>query len=773
MAAEQLDTTWMWHPSFTEERTDTAGLFVHFRRDIVLGEDIPQHFRVRITADTRYKLYINSRLVCFGPVKGDLRLWFYDEVDIAPYLKPGVNHVRVLVLRFFYATQYAASFPRGPVGGLRIALAGPGSGESPANQVRSSPGWETAVDRFATLRVDEPEDDFLHVYERVTSNDGRGLEWVAATMLKFQRTTGVSPPWHLSPRMIPQMRLQNARFCSIQNIESALPRSDWETLLQSGTGLPGKKTLRQGMVLLPAGSSHRLDLEAPHHMTGFLAFRFGRTSSKGSVLKVRYAESYEDEPRLIPYLRRKDNRCDYRKRLFGPQDVYAMSGTASTERLHHYEDEELEEIFSPFHFRTFRFLQITLDVGPSDLVFNGIDVEEATYPLDVVARLDVPGPDDMPRQLWSTSIRTLANCMHDTYEDFPLYEQLQYALDTRSSILFTYYTSGDDRLARQAIIQLRNSFDASIGLTSSRAPSHKPQIIPHFSLFWIAMLTDHWTHFGDAAFLAPFAPVVDAVLGYFHSRIDPGTGLVTSEEVDGIWNFVDWTEEWRPYGVPPAAVRTRRIDVHEQPVRVHARAGGAAGVRAGTPAPRSRVLGPRRRHRARGARALLRRPLLHRQPLQRLPSSFLFLLRHQRVVVGLRLQRAQPGVGSAERGGRGRRGAGGAAAQPPPPPGRRRRRRRPGQEIRAAVGVGVVLHAAGAERRRRRALRRGVRRLLGAVTAAAGEGPDDVGGRRGVAAVRLPHLGVRAAVRVHGRGGRRHARRARLGRRPRRAAARN
>jgi hypothetical protein len=347
--------------------------------------------------------------------------------------------------------------------------------------------------------------------------------------------------------MIPQMSRKKDAFSAIHNLSSSIEATAWEaSLLSSSTGQK-VEPLR-----LAAGSKHQLDLEMSCHVTAFIQFLFSRSESNDSVLTITYSESYEAQPTLVPYLRRKGDRRDFGQELYGPSDIYHFQGTGSHTPDMSEGRENDAEVYAPYHFRTFRFVRLAFQVGSTDLIFRGIDVEKVTYPLDVTAKIS---SSQLDTQLWDTSVRTLHNCMHDCYEDCPFYEQLQYAMDTRSSSLFTYRLTGDDRLSRQAIIQLHNSFQPRLGLTSSRAPAHKSQVIPNFSLFWICMIADHFEYFGDAAFVSTFAPVMDAVLNYFQSRIQPN-GLIQSDFVPGVWNFVDWAKEWRPYGIPAAAERT-------------------------------------------------------------------------------------------------------------------------------------------------------------------------------------------------------------------------
>ncbi len=157
----------------------------------------------------------------------------------------------------------------------------------------------------------------------------------------------------------------------------------------------------------------------------------------------------------------------------------------------------------------------------------------------------------------------------------PHYEQLQYAGDTRIQALISLYVSGDDRswCARRS------------GCTTFRArtrespaavtPSHIPQYIPPFSLYWIGMIHDYWMHRSDDAFVRSFLPGFRTVLSWFTEKIDPHTGLLKN----GLphWNFTDWATSWeRGYR---ARKRLVRFGDH------HAATGRRAGRRSRPDAP--------------------------------------------------------------------------------------------------------------------------------------------------------------------------------------------
>ena len=78
---------WIW----TSDSYDRDNpVLVAFRRQMFL-ESVPEKMIVQLSADSRYRLYINGFSPVQGPCKGDGQVWYYDELDIAPYLRKGMN----------------------------------------------------------------------------------------------------------------------------------------------------------------------------------------------------------------------------------------------------------------------------------------------------------------------------------------------------------------------------------------------------------------------------------------------------------------------------------------------------------------------------------------------------------------------------------------------------------------------------------------------------------------------------------------------------------
>src|SRR5690606_32519522 len=68
----------------------------HFRKNLELDKT-PKKFIVHVSADNRYRLFVNGVPVSKGPARGDLYNWYFESVDIAEHLRAGTNVVAALV----------------------------------------------------------------------------------------------------------------------------------------------------------------------------------------------------------------------------------------------------------------------------------------------------------------------------------------------------------------------------------------------------------------------------------------------------------------------------------------------------------------------------------------------------------------------------------------------------------------------------------------------------------------------------------------------------
>ena len=525
---------WIW----TKDQYDSdKPVTVFFRRSFTLDQVPAEPVFVQVTADTRYRFFVNGHFVCTGPRRGDDKQWFYERVNIRKYLNEGENVLAASVLRY----------PPVPYRGFRSAWRTQTPGfmlKSECEAVPSSDvSWkcriaqeiETGCRDREYIRLFQEEtvrgDLLLKLWNRTVFDDSDWNE--PMTYPPFLLVPSVSPLF-MKERTVPLMYEKEKHFTGVHHIVSSkIGKETYDEMLAG-----------RGSVHIPAGSHEVIDILAEKLTTGYL--QLSVCKGKNSKMTILESEAYakmteiNGRPSMI-----KADRLDYTYgELMGPTDIFFPGG---------YGTEDDPEVYEPFAFREFRLIRLEIVTGDEELILKNFSYRETGYPLDV--RTEIRTSDPSLTDIWRICENTLRACMHETYEDCPGYEQLQYVMDTRSQILFTYCSSGDDRLARQAIDDISRSQRAD-GLIAACYPSFKSNVIPVFSVYYVLMIYDHMMYYGDRKFLKHYWPSVMRVCSFFIDHIDE-TGMVGKiENMGGLdkcyWGYIDSTDEW-VLGIPPVA----------------------------------------------------------------------------------------------------------------------------------------------------------------------------------------------------------------------------
>ena len=261
---------WMWTEDWNKEDDEKAKMVLF--RSAFSGR--PENACIRITADTRYKLYVNGEHVQSGPSRGDDAIRFIDVADLGRCLNDGVNVIAVAVLRYSYDHPYHSnhSLFASKIPGLFIDWK-----EDEAPELF----WRSHVVR--TVRFEGEEGGFapLHVHERIaTDPDTKGwkgsgfndLAWAGVYEYKEDEIPDVLRPENLADRNIPYMRKTPGRF-------SACSDDSWKDLLSG-----------RGTVTIPAGTESSVTLDAGEEMTAFPHMMI--IAGAGTHMEFLYSECY-------------------------------------------------------------------------------------------------------------------------------------------------------------------------------------------------------------------------------------------------------------------------------------------------------------------------------------------------------------------------------------------------------------------------------------------------------------------------------------------------
>ncbi|KAK2685881.1 hypothetical protein QWA68_015085 [Fusarium oxysporum] len=527
------DAKWIWHPSYDDTRN--PGSIVLFRREFNI-ERVHKNLTVNVTADSRYRLFLNGRSISSGPCKGTPSHWYYEVVDVSNLIRPGTNILAAQVLRYSPAHRGNSSVRRSRKPGFVLLLKGR------EFNLPTDLSWRCTEDNSLHFHGNSAYDWFLATnetslgpnrqfgWEEIGFNDEAWLTPIEITN-EYPGIEFSELPWSLFPRPIPQLTETPRRFKEVVCIRKAAEGVAIADTVEQWTSL----LRNQRPMTIPPFQEVEVDVQAREYSTGYLQFAFEH--GRGAQIKHLSAESYELTPRSkADDKMSKGNRLDFEKgHLNGQWDEYTVAGRDI-------------ETYEPFWFRAFRFLRLRIQTREQPLIVTNISYRETNFPLTVTADFTIPAPS-MFSQFWDVPPRTLKNCMHETYEDCPYYEQTQYTFDTRIQILLTYVVSGDDRLPRKAIHDFHSTLRPN-GLLGFRCPSHVDIVVPGFSLFFPLIIHDHYMYIGDRTLVEQYLPTIEAILNAYQREIGP-LGLI-SRFHSRLWSYVDWVDAWKN-GIPDAA----------------------------------------------------------------------------------------------------------------------------------------------------------------------------------------------------------------------------
>lgn len=154
LAATMLSAQEVWKARWIgkQECRSEANSWLAFKKEVNVSE-VPDEMVARIAADSKYWLWINDSLAVFegglkrGPSPGDT---YYDEIDIAPFLRKGENCLSVLVWHF---GRNGFSHADSGVAGLLFEAKAPGF------EILSDKTWEATVYK-AYGTAGEPEANY-------------------------------------------------------------------------------------------------------------------------------------------------------------------------------------------------------------------------------------------------------------------------------------------------------------------------------------------------------------------------------------------------------------------------------------------------------------------------------------------------------------------------------------------------------------------------------------------------------------------------------------
>ncbi len=506
---------WIWYDHYG---FDDANVFMMARREFTLPH-LPAAAEIKITADSRYKLYVNGHYVCHGPARGYPESYPFDRVDIAPHLRRGKNVIAVLVHQYGHGTFQSIY---GGAAGLLVAgkIGSADIGTKPDSWLlKKCPGHkQDMIRRTVQLGYQENFDARLVDPEWLSPETSPAAGRDGWHHGSWWRPAGCLPWLNLEERGIPLLREEIRDFRGVVGVYAGDAADGWENARnltevhireQSGADAPGDSYAEVAPV---AAEKHRTFIvDFGEEVAGFPGLE--AESDGGEVIDFTTAE-----------LLRNNRLC--------VMDPNTGCKAAVSDRFVLRKGINRLETFS---IHGFRYLALTVRNLHRPLKIRRLYVRQTAYPFSRTASFSCS--DETLNRIWEMCVRTQIDCSLDAYVDCPWREQAQWWGDARVQGMNTYYLFGDMRLLRRGIKQGGQS-QLSNGLTYGHFPTIAVGcVLPDFTLTWIHTHLDYYRFTGDKTLLREQFPKIEKAFGFFSYYLAAHDLLGPMPEW---WVFFDW-----------------------------------------------------------------------------------------------------------------------------------------------------------------------------------------------------------------------------------------
>jgi hypothetical protein len=497
-----------------------------FRRTLELG-GVPDSAPVRLTANSRYVLWVNGTEVGRGPARSQPLRQRYDTYDLAPFLEEGRNVIGVLVTYYGEAMSFWQPPPAGALADAMLVLEGQvGDTELVTDglwRVERSPAW-TLAPRDGITGVPVELVDARLLPRAWHSADFDDSDWpqasvVAATHIgALAQTRPPSYPFgRLQPRGISHLVGEEVGPAQVLDISSRAcsPWSDSHPVAR----------VTQALLSTPA----TLDTPAlPAHFTvgpgrvQHLAVDFGR-------IVAGFVELDVDAPAGTVV------ELHYREKPFRPEFAGQGLEPATGAR---YVCAGDGDTFSGLELNGLRYLHLVVHAAEeATATVSRIAVREHLYPRRGNAYFDCD--DDLLNTLYRAGVRTVQLNSLDAYVDCPTREQRAWVGDGVVHQQVDLVTNEDWGLARNYLelgdspradgilpMVVAGEFEATNGFT-----------IPDWSLSWVHGVALQYRYDGDLTRAHRHLPTIERILRWYGDYVDDHGTIADVPE----WNLVDWS----------------------------------------------------------------------------------------------------------------------------------------------------------------------------------------------------------------------------------------